>query len=123
MDEETRWRWKIKSYLLETLFALFFLCLLVILKFADKISERTFLVGMILWGLLTPSPHQWFLAIGNWIKAKKNGGVMVEVEKSKSSSTKDVENEKKVSDVENAEKGGEENGRILHEEGFGGSLC
>jgi len=68
---------EIKGHLIDTVFSMLFLLCLVILKFTHKIEENTFILGLLLWAIITPSPHRWVISLGNWIKARKNGGIEI----------------------------------------------
>lgn len=68
-------------FIVEVVISLVFLMALVLLKWQNAIEERTFLIALVMWGILFPSPNQWAITIGDWLSARKNGGLQVEARK------------------------------------------
>jgi len=65
----------------ETILSGLLLLCLTLLRYERAIDERTFLIGLIVWAFITPSPSQWVIMLGDWLKARKNGKTTVEVGK------------------------------------------
>ncbi len=83
---------RFKYFIVETTISILFLFLLWILKMLHRISDNAFLAGLVLWGLLTPSPYSWYLHIGNLIKAGRRAYMNSAAEENEAMEKAETEN-------------------------------
>lgn len=58
----------------ETIISVLFGIVVLALGWLRVLDSKELLVALIIWGLITPSPAQWAITIGNFLKATKDGG-------------------------------------------------
>lgn len=94
------------KFFVEIGLSLVLLLAIAFLRWQNSIEERTFLIALVLWGLFFPSPHQWAISIGNWLNARKNGGLVVDAAQGKRTTKEGAQDELQGNaesvDVENA---------------------
>lgn len=57
----------------ELAISLFFGTILFLLGWLKILDSKELLVSLIIWALITPSPSRWVIAIGDFVRAQKNG--------------------------------------------------